>query len=374
MLRPLPELPDPPSERDLAACRALLANGSRTFYAASFLLPKRVRDPATALYAFCRIADDLIDRSGGSPDALSELAQRLDLAYAGTPLQNPADRAFSATVHRYAIPRSLPDALIEGFEWDARATTYETISDLEAYAARVAGTVGAMMALVMGARSPYQVARACDLGIAMQLSNIARDVGEDARMGRLYLPRAWMREEGLDPDLWQRDPKPGPELALVVKRVLAVADGLYVRAEAGIARLPQDCRAGIYAARFLYAEIGNEVERRGFDSVTGRAVVSPSRKLRLLVRSATQKPAHAMPNGAAPVEAAQFLVSAAAGAEPPIAAELALSASAMPWWRIASRIARIVEIFERLERADQMRRMGQRIEVEPEMQQAVAGG
>ena len=83
---------------------------------------------------------------------------------------------------------------------------YETLQDLDAYAARVAGSVGAMMTLVMGQRAPEIVARACDLGVAMQLTNIARDVGEDARAGRLYLPLQWLREAGIDPDAWLAKP------------------------------------------------------------------------------------------------------------------------------------------------------------------------
>ncbi len=98
------------------------------------------------------------------------------------------------------MPRELPEALLEGFEWDLVGRRYETLEELQAYAARVAGSVGAMMAVLMGARSAAVLARACDLGVAMQLTNIARDVGEDARQGRLYLPLAWLREAGIDPE------------------------------------------------------------------------------------------------------------------------------------------------------------------------------
>ena len=98
------------------------------------------------------------------------------------------------------IPRALPEALLEGFAWDAAGRRYETLDEVEHYAARVAGCVGAMMTLVMGRRDPAILARACDLGVAMQLTNICRDVGEDARAGRLYLPLAWLRDNGIDPD------------------------------------------------------------------------------------------------------------------------------------------------------------------------------
>lgn len=135
----------------------------------------------------CRLADDAVDVEGGSLAAIAELRGLLDLAYSGRPLSRPIDRAFAETISRYGIPRELPEGLITGLEWDAVSRRYDTLEDLEAYAVRVAGTVGAMMALLMGTTSPELIARACDLGVAMQLTNIARDVGEDARMGRLYL-------------------------------------------------------------------------------------------------------------------------------------------------------------------------------------------
>ena len=125
-----------------------------------------------------------------------------------------------------------------------------------------------MMTLVMGQRSPEIVARACDLGVAMQLTNIARDVGEDARAGRLYLPLSWLREAGIDPEAWLAKPVFTPEIAAIVQRLLDAADVLYARATLGIANLPLACRPGIYAARALYAEIGRELERGGLDSVS----------------------------------------------------------------------------------------------------------
>ncbi len=112
----------------------------------------------------------------------------------------PWTRAFAAVVSCHEIPRALPDALVEGLAWDVAGRSYDTLAELEAYAARVAGAVGVMMALVMGTRDAGALARAADLGVAMQLTNIARDVGEDASMGRIYLPRQWLREAGIEPE------------------------------------------------------------------------------------------------------------------------------------------------------------------------------
>ena len=332
---------------DLRTCRAMLAGGSRSFYAASFLLPRRVRDAATALYAFCRLADDAVDVGEGGATALAQLYDRLDRAYRGHPIDNAADRAFADVVSRYGVPRALPEALIDGFAWDEAQRTYESIDELLGYAARVAGTVGAMMSLLMGRREPEIVARACDLGMAMQLTNIARDVGEDARNGRLYLPRAWLREEGIDPDAWLLKPQFTPQIARIVGRLLATADDLYTRADAGIARLPPDCRPGITAARLLYAEIGREVERRGWDSISSRAVVPGSRKLGLLfsaINSIARTPEW---SEAHMIEASRFLIDAAVA---PSGHHPALVPIA--WWDVRGRLMFVLDLFERLERRE----------------------
>ena len=104
-------------------------------------------------------------------------------------------------VKKFHIPKEYPQALIEGFLWDVEDRKYENIHELCDYAARVAGSVGAMISCLMKVGDPSVIARACELGVAMQLTNIARDVGEDAKSGRLYLPREWLREEGIDPEL-----------------------------------------------------------------------------------------------------------------------------------------------------------------------------
>jgi len=337
---------------DLAACRALLANGSRTFLAASWLLPRSVRDAACALYAFCRVADDAVDQCEGPQvdAAVHSLRERLTALYAGTPFDHAADRALAVVVREHDLAAPLLEALIEGFAWDAAGRRFETIDELHAYAARVAGSVGAMMALLMGARGEAELARACDLGVAMQLSNIARDVGEDARMGRLYLPRAWMREAGLDPDAWLAAPVHSAALGSVIRRLLDDADRLYARVGVGIARLPLSCRPGINAARRLYAAIGHEVARRGLDAVTERAVVPPARKVRLLIAATVGAllPRPKLPSSDAPLQATAFLVEAAR--DRPIASQ----AASLRRWHLRARWVRTIELFERLEREDRL--------------------
>lgn len=330
---------------DIAACRALLRHGSRTFWAAGLLLPPAVRAPASALYAFCRLADDAVDLGPalGRAASLERLRVRLARVYDGMPADGAADRAFAAVVRDYAIPRTLPEALLEGLAWDAEGRRYADLPALLDYAARVAGAVGAMMAVVMDVRAPDALARACDLGVAMQLSNIVRDVGEDARAGRLYLPLDWLAEAGIDASGFVADPRPGPALAAVLRRLLGEADRLYARARPGIGCLPRRCRPGIRAAAHLYAAIGHEVGRRGHDSITARAVVPAGRKARLVLRSL--RPDAARPGAAPPLEATRFLVDAVSAAPVP--------RRPAPPRNLGEQIVWLAELFDRLEQREQ---------------------
>ena len=355
-------MPPPSPERratgaaDIAACRALLRGGSRTFYAASFLLPREIREPASALYAFCRLADDAVDLAERPADAVPRLRERLDRAYAGRPADIAADRAFADVVARHAVPRALPEALLEGFEWDLQGRRYVTLGELEAYSARVAGSVGAMMAVLMGRREPAVVARACDLGVAMQLSNIARDVGEDARAGRVYLPLEWLAEAGIDAEAWLAAPAHCEALGAVVQRLLRIADRHYERAASGVTSLPSGCRPGIHAARILYAAIGHEVERGGLDAVSRRAVVPPSRKLLLLGRVALASARLPRLDPSPPLPATRFLVDAVATSTPPLPVD-GIRVGPAPW-NVAARVAWVIALFERLEQREALGRTG----------------
>ncbi|MEQ8405963.1 MAG: phytoene/squalene synthase family protein [Oceanicaulis sp.] len=329
------------SSADLDACRRSIRGGSKSFYAASLLLPPAVRERAYALYGFCRRADDLVDQGVNPRAACDALEARLEAIYDGRPGADPVDRAFADVVSECAIPEALPAALIEGFAWDASGLRYDTISQLRAYAARVAGSVGAMMALAMGARSEAALSRACDLGVAMQLTNIARDVGEDAKAGRLYLPRAWMREAGIDPDAWLAAPRFDARLGRVTQRLLDEAARLYQRARPGVALLPAACRPAIHAAARIYREIGMEAERAGFDTVGARVSTSTGRKVSLalagfadaaVVRGETDAPALAE---------TRFLVLAVPPGE--------VEAGEPAWWNVGEHWGRLADILLELE-------------------------
>jgi phytoene synthase len=346
---PLSSDPGQLAQADLVACRDALRGGSRTFFMASLLLPRQVCEPASALYAFCRMADDIIDLPGASEDGLPQLRDRLALAYEGRPWNCPTDRAFAEVVRRFGVPQALPEALLEGFAWDREGRSYENLSDLRAYAVRVAGSVGAMMAIVMGARSPAALARASDLGVAMQLSNIARDVAEDARNGRLYLPRSWLREAGVDPDAWLARPVFDDTLAGIVRRLLRVADDLYRQSEAGVASLPLRCRPAIRAARYLYCGIGHAVDRQAIASFDRRTVVPAYRKATLLLRALFPADAGSGADAAPPLAEASFLIDAVAGETP----WPALAVTRAPLVQaVGDRIVWLIALFERLERRE----------------------
>jgi phytoene synthase len=324
---------------DLEACRVMLRGGSKSFFAASLLLPARVRDAATSLYAFCRVADDAIDLGDDPRAAVVRLNERLDAAYRGVPEDVSVDRAFAAAVRAHGIPRTLPAALIEGLAWDSEGRRYESFAALLDYAARVAGAVGVMMAMVMGARDKESLARAADLGTAMQLTNIARDVGEDAAAGRFFLPQDWCVEAGVDVAGFLARPAFSDGLGRVVKRLLDEADALYARAESGIARLRLDCRTGIAAARRIYAAIGHDVAAHGYDSVTRRARVNGRRKMALAGR-AMGDAIWLSAGGPVPALPANLFLLEGAGFEPVVETRA---------------VIKLLDLFERLERTQRAR-------------------
>ena len=304
-----------------------------------------MRAPATALYAFCRRADDA-DR----PRRRCRCRDGSGCSSGWTP-STPARRKTSTATWRWPpsctatrIPRALLDALLEGFLWDAQGRRYDTLDALQDYGARVAGTVGAMMALVMGTRDRQALARACELGVAMQLTNIARDVGEDARNGRLYLPRRWLADAKVDVTAWLQAPCFDDAVAQVVGQLLDAADVLYDRAEHGIAALPRDCRPAIRAARLVYAEIGAQLRRNGLDSVNRRTVVPRQRKVALMARASAA--ALSTPGNAAttlaPLPAVAGLVETAAAAP-----QIAPMPGRVPTRSLDERVAWMLELFER---------------------------
>ena len=335
------------AEADGAACRAMLREGSHSFDAACRFMPRSVREPAIALYAFCRSADDAID-GASAPDRLDSLRDRLSRVYAGKPLPMPPDRAFARVVAQFAIPRAVPEALLEGFAWDAEGGRYADLVALRRYAIRVAGTVGVMMALLMGVRDTARLDRAIELGVAMQFSNIARDVGEDARAGRLYLPLDWLAAAGIDPQALLAAPRFTPALGGVIRMLLQAAEAHYRRAATGIAHLPLSCRFAITAACSLYAEIGREVGRRDMDPITSRAVVSRRRKAIVLTRDMAWMPLRVTPLDETRMADAAWLRDAVVRQKPAMPRR-----NAVAWWQISTRLQSFIDLLEVMAQREQ---------------------
>jgi len=277
------------SPEALRACRRILERHARTFSLASGFFPSGIRDDAAVVYAFCRRADDAVD---GVVDP--ELARkRLDEVSAdlarvlGTGTHpDPILQAFGAVVRNRHVPAAAAGELLAGMEMDLVERSYATLDALLLYCYRVAGTVGWMMAAVMGVVRRADLTSAIHLGIAMQLTNICRDVLEDWNRGRLYLPEEWLAQDGCQA-LATRLGEPFPDLAApavaaTVERLLALAERYYASGDEGLLALPWRCALAVRTARRLYAAIGGELARAGHDVRRGRMVVGARRKLWLL--------------------------------------------------------------------------------------------
>jgi 15-cis-phytoene synthase len=280
----------------LAHSRRTIARGSKSFALASRLFDRRTRDRAVLLYAWCRHCDDVIDGQdlGATPEQparalqearLDSLRRRTAAAIAGEPQDDPAFASLQRVVQQCAIPGRYPEELLEGFAMDVRGERYHTFDDTLRYCYHVAGTVGAMMACVMGVTAPRTLLRGIHLGIGLQLTNIARDVMDDARLGRIYLPGEWLEEAGVPP-LPERLPAHREAVVPVVHRLLDSATPYYASARAGIARLPFRSAWAVQTAARVYGEIGTVVRERGADAWSSRSSTSLRRKLALVPAAA----------------------------------------------------------------------------------------
>lgn len=274
----------------LAECRRILERNSQSFALAARLLPPATRDRAAALYAYCRRVDDAIDAcpQPQRAAALANLRAELAAIYRGDAVSDPAQRAFQALVALCAIPESYPRALLEGMAMDVHGARYATLSELMLYCHRVAGVVGLMICHVFGVRRDAALVQASQLGMAMQLTNICRDVAEDYALGRVYLPRAlWgaaaLSRSGYDP--LPSDPRSRRALAHAIRALLAEADRYYAAAERGVHALPFRAGLAVRAASRLYRAIGQVLRQRGCDPGAGRAVVPRAAKLWIVARA-----------------------------------------------------------------------------------------
>jgi len=275
---------------DLAVCEAAIRERSRSFYAASRLLPRGVRDAAVAVYAFCRAADDAVDDPGHADTVRArhaETRRRLDAIYRNEAVDTASGRAFARVVAATGIPRDEPEALLDGMAQDLGCVRVTDEDALLLYCYRAAGVVGRMMSRIMGRSDPDALVRATHLGVAMQLTNIARDVGEDARRDRVYLPATWLARVGASPsDVLEA--RPTAPVRRVTLQVLERAEAYYRSGIAGIGLLPAPCRPAILSAALLYRAIGRRVAARRGDGVTRRARVGGLTKVGLIAVAAAR--------------------------------------------------------------------------------------
>ena len=273
----------------LDECRWMIQKGSKSFSLAARLFDPATRDAAFFLYGWCRYCDDQVDQVGASVDH-SELQLRLKAlkestaaAFSFAPQEEPVFIALQYIVHRYGIPSHYALELIEGMAMDVRATQYASLKELLLYCYRVAGTVGLMMAHVMGLRDEAALKHAADLGIAMQLTNIARDIIEDASMGRIYLPSIWLAEAKITPAEIAA-PENREKLAMLTLRLLREAERYYRSGDEGLWHLSFRSACAVAAARNVYSEIGALLLQKGARAWDERTYVTGARKIRVVLR------------------------------------------------------------------------------------------
>jgi 15-cis-phytoene synthase len=261
-------------------CEATTAEHSRTFFLASALLPARKRRAARALYAFCRISDDLVDRSG--PDPIGMLMAWQTRSLSAHPCEDDlAALAWADTRARYRIPRRYAEQLIEGVSRDLAQTRYESFEELSAYCYGVASTVGLMAMHIIGFEGRQAIPYALKLGVALQLTNILRDVGEDWRAGRIYLPQQELAEFSLSEDDLAQG-RVDARWQAFMRFQIDRNRRLYQEAAPGISLLERDGRFAIAAAADLYQAILDDIEAHQFDVFTRRAHLTTLGKLRRL--------------------------------------------------------------------------------------------
>lgn len=272
-----------------------MAVGSKSFATASKLFDTHTRRSALMLYAWCRHCDDVIDGQtlGFSAPApvdppeqrLAQLRESTRRAFAGEKMEDPAFAAFQEVALTQGISERLAFDHLEGYAMDVREETYQTLNDTLRYCYHVAGVVGLMMAQVMGVRDEAVLDRACDLGLAFQLTNIARDIVEDAQVHRCYVPLQWLADEGLDRSNYAL-PSHRRQLARIAGRLIEEAEPYYQSARAGLQDLPLRSAWAIATARGVYREIGVKVQKAGMSAWDNRQGTSKAEKLALLAAGA----------------------------------------------------------------------------------------
>lgn len=267
-----------------------IERGSRSFALASRLFDRDTREKAWLLYAWCRRCDDLADNQEfggdlgdqeGAERRLTAIRLLTERAFEGLPTADPAFDAFGLVARECGLTREMAEDVIMGFELDALGWRPRSEADLARYCYHVAGAVGVMMAVVMGVPKDdgWMLDRACDLGFAFQLANIARDLDEDDAADRCYLPQEWLAEEDIEPGQLMK-PHHRTELADMAAKLIRRMEKHEAMGRLGAARLPFRSRWAVLAAARIYGAIGREVVRLGPDAWNHRVVIGRRAKLR----------------------------------------------------------------------------------------------
>ena len=294
----------------VAYARNAIALGSRSFALASQLFDQPTRENAWLLYAWCRKCDDLADGQdmGHGMSAVTDAKARVayiraqtEAALASKPTDDPAFAALALVAAECRLPRRYVLDVIDGFDLDADEWRPRHERDLYQYCYHVAGAVGLLMAIVMGVDPDDEATldRACDLGLAFQLANIARDLSEDDSVGRCYLPVEWLSEVDIPPGQHMK-PWLRPQLVTLATRLANRSEAHEASARVGAAGLPFRARWAVLAAAGIYGDIAREVRRRGPEAWNHRVVTTRSQKLAWVARSswqAVRKPAPASREG-----------------------------------------------------------------------------
>lgn len=280
-------MPEDNLQKDISRNREIIAKGSKSFAFASLILDQKTRAYTHQLYAWCRYCDDEIDgqtlgfdqqtpKTSEQRQRFKYIEEQTQLALTGESLTNPVMRGLQRVCLECEIPAKYPLDLLKGFAMDINDHVYTCYEDTLRYCYYVAGSVGVMMAIIMGIKDQSTLTRAMDLGIAFQLTNISRDVYEDLEQGRVYIPEPWLQDVGISSqaDMFDRS----QEVFNTVERLLDDAENYYTSATYGIAKLPFRSAMAIAVARLVYREIGRVVKVRGKQAWDSRVSVSKIRK------------------------------------------------------------------------------------------------
>ncbi|QDP18711.1 phytoene/squalene synthase family protein [Sphingomonas xanthus] len=275
----------------VAGAKEAIQRGSKSFRAASSLFDERTRERAWLLYCWCRYCDDVADGQhfgfgSGERGSVVLLRSRSRLAAEGQPGDGIAFQSLAQLTSECPLPTRLIEDHLEGFTLDEQEWRPRTEADLARYCYHVAGSVGCMMAIIMGVndQDSETLDRAADLGIAFQLSNIARDIGEDAANGRSYLPADWLAEAGIEPSNIMA-PEHRSALATMTARLVSMAKHYEASARLGVDTLPFRSRLAVLTALRIYGAIGRRVAALGADAWDQRVTIGKMRKLSFLLPS-----------------------------------------------------------------------------------------